>query len=54
MEGKGVVCNGYIPGSLSCLSMRSASLVTLDYSDGVIQLGKEFDVIVGGKTINDW
>ena len=29
VEGKGVLGRGYIPGCLSCLSMRSASPVTL-------------------------
>ena len=33
VEGKGVGCNGYIPGCLICLLIRSASLVTLSISD---------------------
>ena len=40
VKGRGVVHNGYIPGCLSCLSIKSALLVTLgdslNYCDGVI------------------
>ena len=54
VESNGVLGEGYMPGYLSCLLMRSASPVTLNDDGGVIQFGEELDVIEGCKTINDW
>ena len=52
VEGIGVLSKGYIPGHCNCLSMRSASLVTLNDGDSITQFRKKLYVIICLETID--